>query len=150
MSDDKTTGKVAPRASETPTDKVKGLDLAGLWAMAKGNPLVLVLVATLSGGGVGLGSGQVTLSEIVASAQWWQIMLSVIGLGVLNWMAGVNKTLTKILARLERGDERFTNIEGDVKSLNGWRKQHVESLAAGAAAKLAKVRSDPKLKPRGA
>lgn len=163
MSDSTPTGKVVARQNKNDSDTAR-IDvsmLAKAWRVAKDNPIVLVIAALLSGGGVGVGGGQTTVAEILQQAQWWQIALSVIGFGVLSWMSGVSKTLTKILARLERGDQRMTNTEYDVRSLNDWRKREIEErvIAAqsnsSAQAQLARKQrskgsSEGSFKPQGA
>lgn len=143
MSDTRPTAEVKPRKSETPTDKVAGLDILGLLKKAKSSPWVLVALAL--GGGKG---GEEILTLVGQNVQWWWIAIAVAGYGALQYMADsakrqekITDQLGKINERLARGEEKFDNLEADVASLNNWRKDEQAAKsgkrkAAGSEGKL--------------
>lgn len=125
---DKTTAKIAPRKGESDTGKLPRS--IGDWIkLAKGNPWVLALVAL--GGGTGT---QEALAQMGQRVEWWWVAIAVAGYGVLQYFADSSRRQeqmqrdiaefkTEVLSALRVGSEKFENLEGEVKSLNGWRKE---------------------------
>lgn len=142
MTDETPTQPTAAKDAKR-TDKLK-LDLASVMRWAKGNPWVLLLLA--SGGGFG---GQEIATAIGQNVQWWWIALGVAGFALMDVFARLLRRVDRLVddigdikAGLARGAQKFEHLEGDVKSLRDWRHTVNNQLVTH------KPRSDGRLKPR--
>ena len=89
-----------------------GLDVATIFKWAKGNPLLLAVVAVASGTG-----GQQVLEQMGQQVQWWQIALAIAAYAVFDLATRMLKRLDTIEQQLVKGTQQFEKLEVEVDQL---------------------------------
>lgn len=108
------------------TDQLKkALTLLEVLGKARGNPIILLIVAV--GGGL---ISQETLQNIGQNIQWWWVALGVAGFGLVDFGAACLKKVDKatediaeIKTLLKVGHEKHQQHDKEIAELKEWRAQ---------------------------
>lgn len=137
MADNKTTGKIVPRASETPTGKVK-LDLMALLKIGKDSPFVYLALAV-----AGFMGGPDALDAMGREVPSWSIPLAVLIFGVIQM---VWRVAGRVLKRLDDGERVMKELRRDVNYL----QETVQMIAPPTPVPPRRIKSAGNLKSRPA
>lgn len=113
-------------AAQKNTDQIKkALSILELLGKARGNPLVLLIVAI--GGGL---ISQETLQNIGQNIQWWWVALGVAGFGLVDFGAACLKKIdnatadiAEIKTLLKVGHEKHQQHDREIAELKEWKAQ---------------------------